>query len=166
MASYDIYTDGACKGNPGKGGFSAIVVLNNKGVVDIIESPCFQLTTNNRMEILGLYTALNYVKNKNISATIHTDSEYCFKTYTQWLDKWGQVTIKSKKNSDLWKLVKGIKEELGDRVEVKWIKAHVGNEYNELADKIAVRASNNLEKIVQDEVYAKHLNKSKANNER
>ncbi len=135
---YKIYTDGACSGNPGKGGWAAII-LNEKSVYYNI-SGGVNNTTNNRMELTAPIMALNKIK-KSSEITIYTDSKYVKDGITEWikrwkLNNWKNSNKKPVKNKDLWiKLDNSCKKH---KVSWKWVKAHAGNKFNNLVDELAV----------------------------
>jgi len=148
----EIYTDGACEKNPGPGGFG-IVLLYQDSLGNIHKkefSKGFNLTTNNRMELMAVIEALNMLK-KPCEVKLYSDSKYVVDAINQkWLDKWmiAQWRIYTKnpvKNVDLWKLF--LKAKAQHKVEFIWVKGHNSNKYNELCDKLAVsaRSSGNLE---------------------
>ena len=132
-----IFTDGACSGNPGKGGWAAIILDGNK---QSILSGSESNTTNNRMELMAPIMALKKVK-KNSEITIYTDSKYVKDGITEWIKKWKLNNWKSAskkpvKNKDLWvKLDDTCKKH---KINWKWVKAHAGNKMNNLVDKLAV----------------------------
>ena len=133
-----IYTDGACSGNPGKGGWAAIILDNNSNQSSISGSE--NNTTNNRMELLAPIMALKKIKKKS-DITIFTDSKYVKDGITDWIKKWKMNNWKgsnkrSVKNKDLW--IKLDNACLKHKVTWKWVKAHAGNKYNNLADELAV----------------------------
>ena len=134
---FKIYTDGACSGNPGKGGWAAII-LNGKNQSSISGSE--SSTTNNRMELMAPIMALKKIKNKS-EITIFTDSKYVKDGITEWIKKWKLNNWKSSnkkpvKNKDLWvKLDNSCQKH---KITWKWVKAHAGNKYNSLADELAV----------------------------
>ena len=135
---YKIYTDGACSGNPGKGGWAAII-LNEKSFQFNI-SGNVKSTTNNRMELIAPIMALNKIKKKS-EITIYTDSKYVKNGITNWIQRWKVNNWKSSnkkpvKNKDLW--IKLDNACLKHKVTWKWVKAHAGNKYNNLADELAV----------------------------
>ena len=137
---YKIYTDGACSGNPGKGGWAAII-LDKKNQLNI--SGGESKTTNNRMELMAAIMALKKIKNRS-EITIYTDSRYVKDGITNWINKWKLNNWKSSnkkpvKNKDLW--IKLDNFCLKHKVTWKWVKAHAGNKYNSLADELAVLAS-------------------------
>ena len=132
-----IFTDGACSGNPGKGGWAAIILDGSK---QSILSGSENNTTNNRMELMAPIMALKKVK-KNSEITIYTDSKYVKDGITDWIKKWKLNNWKSAskkpvKNKDLWvKLDDTCKKH---KINWKWVKAHAGNKMNNLVDKLAV----------------------------
>ena len=137
---YIIYTDGACSGNPGPGGWGAVIFENKKNQNNI--SGFVRNTTNNRMELLAAIMALSNVKN-NSEITIYTDSTYVKNGITEWVLKWKKNDWKNTKkkpvkNKDLWlKLIN-----LCEKNKVSWrcVKAHSTNKYNNLADELATQA--------------------------
>ncbi len=135
---FKIYTDGACSGNPGKGGWAAIILDNNSIQSDISGSE--ENTTNNRMELLAPIMALRQIKIKS-EITIYTDSKYVKNGITEWIKKWKLNNWKNSnkkpvKNKDLWvKLDSSCQKH---KVNWKWVKAHAENKLNNLADKLAV----------------------------
>ena len=132
-----IYTDGACAGNPGKGGWAAIII-NNQNKLSISGSE--NNTTNNRMELMAPIMALKKIKRKS-DITIYTDSKYVKDGITDWIKSWKLNNWKSSnkkpvKNKDLWvKLDNACQKH---RISWKWVKAHSDNKYNNLVDEIAV----------------------------
>ena len=135
---YKIYTDGACSGNPGKGGWAAII-LNEKSIQSNV-SGGENSTTNNRMELMAPIMALNKIK-KSSEIIIYTDSKYVKDGITDWIKKWKLNNWKSAnkkpvKNKDLWiKLDNSCQKH---KVTWKWVKAHAGNKFNNLVDELAV----------------------------
>tara|TARA_B100002052_G_scaffold287865_1_gene303288 strand:- start:337 stop:759 length:423 start_codon:yes stop_codon:yes gene_type:complete len=132
-----IFTDGACSGNPGKGGWAAIILDGNK---QSILSGSESNTTNNRMELMAPIMALKKVK-KNSEITIYTDSKYVKDGITEWIKKWKLNNWKSAskkpvKNKDLWVKLDSTCEK--HKISWKWVKAHAGNKMNNLVDKLAV----------------------------
>ena len=134
---FKIYTDGACSGNPGKGGWAAII-LDGKNQSSISGSE--NKTTNNRMELMAPIMALKKIKIKS-EITIYTDSRYVKDGITEWIKKWKLNNWKSSnkkpvKNKDLW--VKLDNHCQKHNVTWKWVKAHASDKFNHLVDELAV----------------------------
>ena len=135
---YKIYTDGACSGNPGKGGWAAIILDRSSNQASISGSE--NDTTNNRMELMAPIMALKKIKQKS-EITIYTDSKYVKDGITDWIKKWKLNNWKNSskkpvKNKDLWvNLDNSCKKH---KVIWKWVKAHAGNKINNLVDELAV----------------------------
>ena len=138
MHNVEIYTDGACRGNPGNGGWG--VVLKYKTIIKEIYG--FEKnTTNNRMELLAAINGFQALKTK-CNITMYTDSKYVKLGITNWINKWVYNNWKTSnkkdvKNCDLWKIL--YEESNKHIINWKWIKGHSGNMYNEIADKLANR---------------------------
>ena len=137
---FKIYTDGACSGNPGKGGWAA-VILDGKNQSSISGSE--NKTTNNRMELMAPIMALKKIKTKS-EITIYTDSRYVKDGITEWIKKWKLNNWKSAnkkpvKNKDLWVKLDNCCQK--HDVSWKWVKAHAGNKLNNLVDELAVSKS-------------------------
>ena len=137
---YIIYTDGACSGNPGPGGWGAIIIDEKKNQINL--SGKKKLTTNNRMELTAPIMALKKIK-KNSEVIIYTDSIYLKNGITIWIKNWKNNGWKSAnkkpvKNKDLWVALNNLTE--NKLIVWKWVKAHAGNRLNELADKLATEA--------------------------
>lgn len=136
MSKVIIYTDGACRGNPGPGGWGALLVAGNN------ERELYggsAETTNNRMELTAAIKALEAL-NRPCDVSLYTDSEYVRKGITEWLDNWkrrGWKTAAKKpvKNDDLWRELD--KLAAGQRVDWHWVKGHSGHPGNERADQLA-----------------------------
>ena len=140
----EIYTDGACSGNPGPGGWGVLIRELDKEDTEI--SGGEKYTTNNRMELLAAIKALESIEN-NKEIIIYTDSNYVKDGITQWISNWKKNNWKTSnkkpvKNVDLWiKLDNAIQNK---KISWKWVKGHDGNEGNEKADFLAQSALNNL----------------------
>ena len=137
---YTIYTDGACSGNPGPGGWGAVIFDQDKKQKNI--SGNAKNTTNNRMELMAPIMALKKIKSKS-EVTIFTDSTYVKNGITEWIKKWENngwknANKKPVKNKDLWIKLNDLCKEY--KIDWKWIKGHSNNEYNDLADDLATRA--------------------------
>ncbi|MFC4874078.1 ribonuclease HI [Negadavirga shengliensis] len=143
-----IYTDGAAKGNPGKGGYGVVLLYKNRRK-ELSEG--FRLTTNNRMELLAVIKALEALKVEGIPVTIHSDSKYIVDAIQKgWLWSWQKKGFKDKKNVDLWK--RYIPLHLKYKPKFIWVKGHDGNIENERCDRLAVEAANALDLKI-DDVY-------------
>ena len=134
-----IYTDGGCRGNPGPGGWGAVLRFgDHEKEIYGYESE----TTNNRMELMAAICSLNLL-NRSCSVTLTTDSQYVRQGITQWLEGWKQknwrtAAKKPVKNKDLWQLL-DIAVKKHD-INWQWVKGHSGHEGNERADELANRA--------------------------
>jgi ribonuclease HI len=133
-----IYTDGACRGNPGPGGWGAILISGGHR-----KEMCGGdlSTTNNRMELMAAIQALEALK-KPCKVELHTDSQYVKNGVTQWIHGWKargwRTADKSPvKNEDLWKRLDAARSR--HQVDWRWVKGHAGHELNELADELARR---------------------------
>ena len=140
---YIIYTDGACSGNPGPGGWGAVILDEEKNKTSL--SGKEKATTNNRMELMAPIMALRKIK-KPSEIIIYTDSTYLKNGITIWIKKWEKNGWKSTnkkpvKNKDLWVMLNELSRE--QIINWKWVKAHAGNKYNEMADSLATEAIRN-----------------------
>ena len=139
---FEIYTDGSCKGN-GKisnvGGFG--VVVTKDGEVVTTYSKRSENTTNNREEIRAILYAMLLYGSKNNPPIVYSDSAYCVNTFNDWMFRWAKNNwIKSdKKTPENLDLIKEYYNwyQKGYRIDLKKIKGHIGNKYNEMADKLA-----------------------------
>lgn len=146
-----LYTDGACSGNPGTGGYGAILVhVDSNGIKHEKEfSQGYQMTTNNQMELLAVIVGLEALK-KPCEVKIVSDSKYVVDSIEKgWLDNWiargwRKSDNKPVPNMELWKRL--IQAKKNHDIKLEWIKGHAGHEYNERCDALAVKASkgNNL----------------------
>lgn len=127
-----IYTDGACSGNPGPGGYGAII-LNGEERNEIKGGE--KLTTNNKMELKAAIEALKSIQESDANIIIYTDSEYLKKGITEWIFNWKRKDYKDVKNDLLWRELDSISSKL--KIQWHWVKAHAGNKYNEQADALA-----------------------------
>ena len=139
MKNVEIYTDGACSGNPGKGGWGAILVYKGKEK----ELSGFEAqTTNNRMELTAVIEALKALK-EPCSVKLTTDSKYvCDAINQNWVysweaNNWRKADKKPALNVDLWEELLALLEE--HEVEFIWVKGHDGHKYNERCDELAVK---------------------------
>ena len=138
------YTDGACSGNPGPGGWGLYLKAENENGEIVKENEFYGTdvyTTNNRMELLGAIKAMEKLKKKNgVSITIRTDSTYVRKGITEWLsnwkkNNWRKSDNKPVENKDLWELLDKIVA--NHSVKWEWVKGHSGEQGNEIADELA-----------------------------
>ncbi len=132
----NIYTDGACSGNPGIGGWG-VVILDNKR--EILLNGGDQLTTNNKMELTAAIKALEYFEIKE-DLVIYTDSKYVKDGIESWIKNWKKngwktTTKKIVKNKELWMQLDNLIHK--HNVKWKWVKGHAGLEFNEKADELA-----------------------------
>ena len=138
MNQIDIYTDGACKGNPGPGGWGAVLMSAGS------EKELFggeASTTNNRMELMAVIEALAALK-RPCHVTLYLDSEYVRKGITEWIHGWkkkGWVTASKEpvKNADLWRRLDELVHDGVHHIEWHWVKGHAGDPGNERADALA-----------------------------
>jgi len=132
-----IYTDGACKGNPGIGGWGALLIHNEQSI-EIFDGEL--QTTNNRMELKAVIEALNHAKSMSDDIQIYTDSSYVQKGIQEWIHNWKKNGWRSSnkkpvKNQDLWQELDTLNSSL--KVEWFWVKGHAGHPGNERADFLA-----------------------------
>jgi len=137
---YKIYTDGACSGNPGPGGWGAVIIDQDDKQKNISGSE--KNTTNNRMELLAAIMSLKKIKT-NSEVVIFTDSTYVKNGITEWMKNWKKSGWKNSskkpvKNKDLWEKLDKLCE--ANSVSWKWVKGHSTNEFNNLADELATKA--------------------------
>ena len=133
MDKIEIYTDGACKGNPGVGGWGALLIAGSK------EKELFggeKDTTNNRMELMAVIQALGVLK-RPCDIVLHCDSQYVLKGITEWIQGWKAKGWKTAsrapvKNVDLWQALDQARTQ--HKIEWKWVKGHAGDPGNERAD--------------------------------
>ena len=135
-----IYTDGACSGNPGPGGWVAILQWNDH---EKELSGGEDETTNNRMEMMAVIKGLEALKQDRAAVTLYTDSKYVMQGATEWLEGWKArgwkgANKKPVKNQDLWERIDSLIQQ--HSVEFIWVKGHAGHEMNERVDKLAVSA--------------------------
>ncbi len=132
-----IYTDGACSGNPGPGGWAALLIY---GETQREISGCEAATTNNRMELMATIKALKYLK-EPCEVALYTDSKYVLQGYTEWLPGWikkGWKTADKKpvKNVELWQAL--AEAAAAHHIKWHWVKGHSGDTHNDRVDALAV----------------------------
>lgn len=147
MDKVTIYSDGASRGNPGKGGFGTVLM---SGVYRKELSAGYRLTTNNRMELLAVITGLEALK-RSCEVTIYSDSKYVIDSVEKgWIWGWLRKGFEGKKNKDLW--LRYIKISKEHQIKFVWVKGHAGNPENERCDFLATSAADSSELLI-DEVY-------------
>jgi ribonuclease HI len=143
-----IHTDGAARGNPGPGGYGAVLQASGQRKE---MSAGYRLTTNNRMELLAVIVALEALKIKGSHVTVYTDSRYVADAVEKgWLKTWESKKFKNKKNPDLW--IRFLEIYRKHKVSFIWIKGHANHPENERCDQLAVEASFREELLI-DFVY-------------
>ncbi len=136
----EIYTDGACSGNPGPGGWGAVLLYKeHKKEISGAEKE----TTNNRMELKAVIEALRAVKKIEANIIVYTDSKYVQNGIGEWIHSWKKngwknAARKPIKNVDLWQELD--EESVRHKIKWVWVKGHNGNKYNEIADQLACAA--------------------------
>jgi ribonuclease HI len=148
-----IYTDGAARGNPGKGGYGVVLLWGDKRKE---LSGGYRHTTNNRMELMAVIVALASLTKKNIPVSIYTDSQYVVNTVEKkWLDNWIRTDFKGgKKNKDLWLQYHAIAKNF--TVRFYWVKGHATNPMNNRCDELATQAADGGNLLI-DEGYEEGL---------
>ena len=148
MKKINVYTDGSCLGNPGPGGYGALLIFNqHKKEI----SQGYQLTTNNRMELMAAVEALASL-NEPCEVILTTDSQYVRQGITQWIEGWKRKGWKTAsrapvKNVDLWKRLDDLNSQ--HQVDWRWVKGHSGHPENERVDDIA-RAAAESDNLLED----------------
>ncbi len=140
LTRVEIATDGACKGNPGKGGWGAVI---RAGTTEKLLSGCEAHTTNNRMEMMAAIRALEALK-RPCHVTLSTDSRYVMDGMTKWMrgwlkNSWRTADKKPVKNADLWQALWAAAKP--HRIDWVWVKGHAGHPDNERADRLASDAA-------------------------
>lgn len=145
-----LYTDGAAQGNPGPGGYGAILKFGGHSRE---LSQGYRLTTNNRMELMAVISGLEAIKKLGIPVTVYSDSKYVVEAVKQgWLWGWEKKDFKNKANPDLWKRYIPLHKKY--KPEFVWIKGHAGHTENERCDQLAVSAAEGYDLLI-DEEYEK-----------
>ena len=157
MSRIIIHTDGACSGNPGKGGYGVVMQLENSNYYKEI-SKGYLLTTNNRMELLAVIVALEAIKIPKSDVLIVSDSKYVTDAVNQkWILGWQKKHYKGVKNPDLWKRFSVVFAQ--HSVTMQWIKGHNNHPLNERCDFLAVEAIKQ-ETLLVDEGYLAVINEN------
>ena len=133
-----IYTDGASRGNPGPGGFGAILLWGERAKE---LSGGYRYTTNNRMELMAVIAALEVLKKKNLELVIYSDSQYVVNSVEKkLLEGWIRNDFKGgKKNKDLWKRYYQLSRDY--KIKFKWVRGHADNAFNNRCDELATQAA-------------------------
>ena len=142
--SIKVYTDGACRGNPGPGGWGVYIRLNDEEKDLYGGNP---ETTNNQMEMQAALEALKYLEDKNEVIELYTDSNYLRQGITEWIHKWKlnnwrTAAKKPVANRDLWIEISDLNEKMN--VKWNWVKGHAGDPGNERADQLANLGADNV----------------------
>lgn len=154
MKSVNVYTDGACRGNPGNGGYGVVLEYNGH---EKELSAGYRRTTNNRMELLAAITGLEQLK-EPCAVTLYSDSKYLIDAISKgWVESWRKKGWKKADgkmalNVDLWKRLILLLEK--HSVELVWVKGHNGHQYNERCDLLATTAADG-DNLAEDEEYIK-----------
>jgi ribonuclease HI len=150
-----IYTDGACSGNPGPGGYG-VVMMAGEHRKELSDG--YRFTTNNRMELLSVIVALESLKKQNSQVTVFSDSRYVVDAIEKkWLNGWIKKGFSKIKNPDLWLRYSRIASK--HQVNFIWVKGHANNEHNNYCDQLAVAASKSKQLKI-DEGYEAQNNSS------
>jgi ribonuclease HI len=139
-----IYTDGSSRGNPGPGGYGAILMSGQRRLE---LSQGYRRTTNNRMELMGVIAALEALKKPRLNITVYSDSQYIVRAVKEgWLNKWIATNFaKGKKNKDLW--VKFYQLYNQHHINFVWVKGHADNPHNNRCDELATAAADGRDLI-------------------
>lgn len=139
-----IYTDGAARGNPGRGGYGAILMWGPRRKE---LSKGYLHTTNNRMELMAVIAALEALKKDNLEIDIYSDSKYVVQAVNEgWLANWIRTDFKGgKKNKDLWMRYHGLAR--NHRIRFHWVKGHATNVFNNRCDELATQAADGTDLI-------------------
>ncbi len=146
-----IFTDGAARGNPGPGGYGAILKW---GPVEKELSQGYRRTTNNRMELMAVIAALESLKRENLDIVVYSDSQYIVKAIQEgWLKNWIATDFKGgKKNKDLWLRFHELAKK--HRIRFVWVRGHADNEYNNRCDILATTAADGKDLLIDEEYEA------------
>ncbi|HMO60689.1 MAG TPA: ribonuclease HI [Ferruginibacter sp.] len=149
MEGIVLYTDGSSRGNPGPGGYGAILMWNQHRKE---LSQGYTHTTNNRMELMAVIAGLEAIKSRKLPVTVYSDSQYIVNAVTKgWLNNWIKTNFKGgKKNADLWRRYFQLAKNFDIRF--VWVKGHADNPWNNRCDRLATAAADGPNKI-KDEGY-------------
>jgi ribonuclease HI len=148
-----IYCDGACLGNPGPGGYAALLMLAHQPKTERVISGFEYQTTNNRMELRAAIEALKGLK-KSCEVLVHSDSQYVIKGISEWIHNWQAQGFRNSRrqeiaNADLWRELYALSK--NHHIKWQWVRGHAGNELNERVDEIAKEQA----ALAQHELIAK-----------
>lgn len=145
MEHISLYTDGSSRGNPGPGGYGAILIwgMHRKEI-----SKGYRRTTNNRMELLAVIEGMEIIKNRDIPLVVYSDSQYVVNAVEKgWLNNWIKTNFKGdKKNPDLWKRYHKLAQNFSIRF--VWVKGHANNPNNNRCDELATAAADGKDLII------------------
>lgn len=151
MSKLKIYTDGASRGNPGPGGYGAILIW---GQTRKEIAAGYRLTTNNRMELLAVISALEMLARDGLDIEIFSDSKYVVEAVEKgWVLGWEKKDFKDKKNPDLWKRFLNLYRR--HTIKFIWVKGHANNPLNNRCDELATAAADGKDLLI-DEQYEQH----------
>ena len=138
MEHIKLYTDGSSRGNPGNGGYGAILLWGNH-VKELSQG--YKHTTNNRMELMGVIVGLEAIKKMEVPVIVYSDSQYIVNAVEKgWLKNWIKTDFKGgKKNADLWKRYHALAKNFS--IKFVWVKGHADNPYNNHCDLLATTAA-------------------------
>ena len=153
MEGIIIYTDGSSRGNPGPGGYGALLLWGGHRK-ELAQG--FRLTTNNRMELMAVIAGLEAIKKRELPVTVYSDSQYVVNAIEKgWLNNWIKTGFKGgKKNPDLWKKYYLLAKNFS--VKMVWVKGHANNPYNNRCDELATSAADG-KNLLTDEGYESSL---------
>ncbi len=153
MENIILYTDGSSRGNPGRGGYGAILIWGNHRKE---LSKGYRLTTNNRMELLAVIAGLEAIKKNELPITVYSDSQYVVNSVERgWLNTWVKTDFKGgKKNKDLWKHYHELAKQF--TIKFKWVQGHAYNPYNNRCDELATSAADGKDMLI-DKGYEESL---------
>jgi ribonuclease HI len=142
-----IYTDGSARGNPGPGGYGAILMWGNQRKE---LSQGYRKTTNNRMELLAVIAALKTLKKDGLDVVIYSDSSYVINSVEKrWVFNWVKTGFKDKKNADLWRIFLSLYSK--NKIRFVWVKGHADNPFNNRCDELATAAADSGNWLVDEE---------------
>jgi ribonuclease HI len=149
-----MYTDGAARGNPGRGGYGTILMWKGKAKE---LSAGYRKTTNNRMELMSVIAGLEALNRHALDIVVYSDSQYVVKAVNEgWLENWIRTNFKGgKKNPDLWRRFYELSKK--HRMRFQWVRGHADNPYNNRCDELATAAADGHHLLI-DEYYEAETN--------